>query len=128
MGTATNSQRMNPEDVPRTFTIGGRTWQADEYGFNTEFGWKTPFKPGDYADGLSLEDYEDIDILGGDVPQYFVFLQKQTDGTYQTTLLGTNNPRLPRPGMASPIGDTLRTAESLEDAMIHVRDLMNRIA
>jgi hypothetical protein len=111
-------------------TVGGREWKpSDGYDWNGEWGWQTAFTEDDYADGISLEDYEDIHILGGDVPQYFVFIQEQQDGTYQTSISATNGPRLPRSGMASPIGgDDYRETTSLADAVAAARDLMKRIA
>lgn len=120
---------MESNEVPRTLTVGSRKWSADRYDWDGEWGWKTPFQPDDYADGIGPEDYEDIDILGGDVPQYFVFVQEQQDGTYEVSISATNGPRLPRPGMAGPIGgDDFRTAESLDEAMSDVRELMVRVS
>jgi hypothetical protein len=108
--------------------VGGRTWQKGDYDFETEFGWQTPFQEDDYAEGVTKADYDDISITGGDVPHYFIYVQKDGEGSFTTTLTATNGPRVARSGMASPYGDRpSRHAESIEKAQEDVLSMMKHL-
>lgn len=117
---------MEPSEVPRSMTIEGREWQKDSYGFEVEFGWKTPFRDDEYD-----WDPEEVDfnILGGDVPHYFVFIQEQPDESYTVELSSTNGPDYHRSGMAERLGGKDGgTTDSLEDAVTLAKSLMKRVA
>ena len=114
---------MTTDAIETTYELGGRTWtRMDGQDFETGYGGQAPLRDDEYDwDPAEV----DFDILGGEVPQYFVVVQPVEDDRWEVSVLVTNGPEYGRAGEAEALsGEYLDTVASLDEAVAVAKEFM----